>query len=252
MSLSTTTAVLALVLAVALAGCGSNETGANLAANEPLEIWFRTLYSAHIPNGSQTFRVPAVVDGVKPSSWAVVPADAAQLEENPATYSVLVTTRRAGKFSVIARSGKRTGAVDLVVTEGTSELLELGRLRYDNGEMLDLTDIFAQGMRPNAACTNCHGAGAALFRSEITPRQIGGYSDEEIIEIITLGEKPLGAPTTTSLPLGFQNMLSSFHRWTAEPQVLRGLVLYLRSLPPVAASAVGLPGEGAAGGSGQP
>ena len=234
---SKTAAHAAVVLATCLAGCFSNEGGSGPSAsrNEPLDIWFPTVYSAYLPDGSQNFRVPAVVDGAQPEIWQIEPADAAFLQANRAAHSVVVTPRRAGTFKLTARSGRRSGSVDLVVSEASKELLALGAARFNNGVELEL-DVVAllagRQTQSNAACANCHGPTARFDRVDVTPKQLGGYSDSELRELIANGVKPSSAPLSTLSATEFS--FSMFHRWAAASEdEYRGLVLYLRSLEPV-------------------
>ena len=44
-----------------------------------------------------------------------------------------------------------------------------------------------------SACTSCHGVGSDSIDVEHTPQQTGGYSDDDLVGIFTMGKKPEGA-----------------------------------------------------------
>jgi hypothetical protein len=96
------------------------------------------------------------------------------------------------------------------------------------------------------ACTNCHGAtGMTLFTDvQHTPEQTGGFSDEDLINIIVNGEIPDGGyfDPTVILPScdgsadctaqAYQTW-HSIHRWCdISTDEYTGIVTYLRSLTP--------------------
>jgi hypothetical protein len=64
---------------------------------------------------------------------------------------------------------------------------------------------------------------------EHTPQQTGGYSDDDLKKIITMGMKPPGSVSKTGVPLAIYQW---FHTWMASPEEQMGLVVYLRSLAP--------------------
>jgi hypothetical protein len=97
------------------------------------------------------------------------------------------------------------------------------------------------------ACTNCHGPTAmnGIFNDvSHTPEQTGGFSDEDLANIILNGQVPDGGyfdPTViisscdggpACTAQAYQRW-SSFHRWTdIQPDQLPGIICYLRSLTP--------------------
>jgi hypothetical protein len=108
------------------------------------------------------------------------------------------------------------------------------------------------------ACVNCHGMTAVggIFNDvSHTPAQTGGFSDDDLIQIITQGNIPDGGyfdPTVinancvdggsactdpTSCAMCTQNAFAtwhSFHRWSdITSDEYRGIVVYLRSLVPM-------------------
>jgi hypothetical protein len=233
-------ALLTVALSAGLVGCGSSEEdtgeGTEPVVEGPptLEIFFPKIYSAYIEGSAQEFRVPAVVGGVAPDKWEVSEEGAVTFDMDTVPNGVMITTRKAGKFKIIARSGRQWGEAELEVTAATEEELATGEMRYNNAVMLDF-----MGLRPmmgqmpvmqNASCKNCHGSGATALAVEHTPQQTGGYSDDEIKAIFSMGQKPEGA-MYGSFP-GIAMFYPLFHRWAASEDEYQGLVVYLRSMMP--------------------
>jgi len=223
-----------------LIGCGSNEdsksgptSGDPPVGTEPLEIFFPKLNSAYIAGSDRKFKVPAVVNGVRADKWECSDPSAVDFEIDGVANGVMITTRKAGMFTIKAIAGKRVGTAPLVVTAATEEDWERGKERYNNAIALNLSPMVIQGgfmLMQNLACTNCHGSGASFLSVEHTPQQTGGYTDEEIKNIFEHGMKPPGAKFG-SLP-GIMNFYPMFHKWQATEEEYQGLVIYLRSLEP--------------------
>lgn len=196
------------------------------------------MYSAY--DGVHGFSVPAkVIEAVTDVKWSVEPSDAADLAPDWSGGGTLIKPRRAGDFKIFASAGQRVGVSDLHVTAATPAQWALGEARYHNDvEIAPATpaDAGVQSGPPmtqfpdDAACDNCHGANAKRLKIEHTPQQTGGYSDSDLIQIFTTGNKPQGAPFSSMIPPFFFRM---FHTWsTATPEEAQGLVVYLRSLEP--------------------
>jgi hypothetical protein len=81
----------------------------------------------------------------------------------------------------------------------------------------------------NLQCSNCHSEVADALDVEHTPQQTGGYSDDELISIFTMGQKPGDAKFHTPFP---EALYMRFHTWEATEEEREGLVTYLRSLTP--------------------
>lgn len=90
-------------------------------------------------------------------------------------------------------------------------------------------------------CGNCHDPNATGVNGESpfgmfgeidvehTPQQTGGYSDQELINIFTMGQKPEGVGMRSNIPADIWQRL---HRWDMAEEDKMGIVFYLRSLPP--------------------
>jgi len=102
--------------------------------------------------------------------------------------------------------------------------------------MIDLRSIIPA----NTSCAMCHnnmGGSALALTVEHTPLQTGGYSDEDLIQIFTQGQKPMGAkfnsPILNMFPEQFATMIyTTLHTWEIPPEVERGIVYKLRSITP--------------------
>jgi hypothetical protein len=232
-------AVLIAALGAGLIGCGSSEgdepgemTNPNEPAPEKLEIFFPTLNSAYIAGSDRKFKVPAVVNGVRADKWEASDPNAVDIDVDGVPNGVMLTMRKAGKFTITATAGKRKGTVPLNVTEATEDDWKRGEARYNNQIMLQFMGGNINGIMINnmVSCKKCHGSGAQFLAVEHTPQQTGGYSDDEIKNIFENGMKPPGAKFG-SLP-GIMNYYPLFHKWAASEEEYQGLVVYLRSLEP--------------------
>jgi hypothetical protein len=236
--------VVALVTFGACAGGSGEETDAPalIGGGNELLIAFPVMYSAF--DGVHSFKIPAIVQNVKADKWSAEPADAVDLADDGAG-GVMITTRQAGDFKIIAHAGPLRGEAELHVTEASPEQWVAGEMRYKNNVRIELPmampmedgGMGGMGMRgpmiefpDNASCGNCHGAGGERLNVEHTPQQIGGYSDQELITIFTTGTKPMGSPFKSQIPAFAYRM---FHTWsTASPEEAQALVVYLRGLEP--------------------
>jgi hypothetical protein len=236
-------AVIAVALGAGLIGCGSDEksdTPPDTAEPgvDKLDIFFPTLNSAYIEGSSRKFQVPAVVNGIKADKWESSDPKAVDFDTSGVPNGVMITTRKAGKFTITATAGKRKGSVTLNVTAATEDDYTRGEARYNNAIMLNFMPGQIMGgaggtpfmLNNNVSCKNCHGSGAQFLAVEHTPQQTGGYTDDEIKNIFENGMKPAGAKWG-SLP-GIMMYYPLFHKWAASPEEYQGLVVYLRSLEP--------------------
>jgi len=225
---------------------------------DDLKLFFNPMYSAY--DGVHDFKLPAIVQGVQDVEWSARPADAVFLEKDTSTGGVLITTAKPGKVQIIARAGVLSGSAMLYITDASPEDWELGEERYNNEIPFTVEGIpdggfafdggFPDGGFPDGgfrgfdggppgggrimipddlSCRNCHGSGAMALDVEHTPQQTGGYSDEDLISIFTMGIKPPGATFHTPFP---EFIYTRFHTWEATPEEQKGIVVYLRSLQP--------------------
>ena len=246
------------------AGDGSTATSGGAGSDAPtgcpksaLTILFSPMYSAY--DGVHTFQIPAVVNGLDASQitidWSASDPSMVKLASDPTTGGVMITTRKAGKVTIIASAGNLCGTSLLTITAATSADWTDGSDRYNDGVVIDrLPRPDPRGMAgagggagtgatgaaggggasaTQAACTNCHGDTASgLYKTvQHTPEQTGGFSDEDLINIFQNGIVPKGGYFDDTI-VSYATW-QSFHKWNVgdTPQ---DMVIYLRSLTPAA------------------
>jgi hypothetical protein len=242
-----------------------------------VQIDFSPMYSAFIAGSTtHTFQIPAVTDDGNAATWSV--SDPTQAQLVPQAFGddpgVMITvegvgTGTTGEITVYAtESDGSCGASVLTLTPSTEDDWTIGNARYNDGISLSLARPDGgppvgggAGPRTTAdagsfferdggtACTNCHGATATTgpYRNvSHTPEQTGGFSDTDLIQIITQGEIPDGGyfdpsvinagcdggATCTQAALAEWH---SFHQWAdITSDQYPGIIVYLRSLQPEA------------------
>ena len=217
-------------------GSGAGGSGTPAPGGGDLKIVFSPMYSGY--DGQNTYRIPAIVSGVANVMWSASDPSMVDLEPDADSGGVMITTRAAGKVTITAKAGALSGSSELTITQFTPEDRAAGEMRYNNmiPFPMFMFDPDAGMPRPqdimipnDLSCKNCHGSGATALDVEHTPQQTGGYSDDQLIGIITMGMKPPGAQFHTPIPPFLYTM---FHTWDATPEEKTGLVAYLRSLAP--------------------
>jgi len=232
---------------------------------------------------THTFQIPAILDDGSEATWSVSDPSKATLATqmfngDPGT---MITVTGTGTVTVIAtKSGGVCGTSTLNITSATENDWQNGSTRYNDGVSLHLGPGDGGFMRPEGgfgdggfmrpegggmggggmdndsgcgivevdggtACTNCHGAtGMTLFNDVAhTPEQTGGFSDEDLINIIVHGEIPDGGYFDPSVVIagcdGGTCADRAYQRWHALHQwcditsdEYTGIVTYLRSLTP--------------------
>lgn len=215
---------------------------ATSCAENVLEVAFSPMYSAY--DGVHTFQIPAIVDGIAPAAikWSASDPSMVDLQSDPSTGGVLITTRKAGTVDIIASAGSLCGLSKLTIAQADPAAWELGSERYTKGTTLGRgpggglggPQGGADAGREDAACTNCHGPTAnGPFRTVAhTPTQIGGFTDAELIDIFTKGVVPMGGYFDETI-VPYQQW-QSFHKWEMTAEAQKGMVVYLRSITPAA------------------
>jgi hypothetical protein len=250
---------LALACAVAFAGgaCSSSSStssggtsgadGSSTAcASSTLQIAFSPMYTGW--DGTHSFAVPAVVKGVKGTdvTWNASDTKLVSLATDPTTGGVLITVNNDAPLKVDPAQTPTKVTITATTTDGcgTSTLTITparedddwhdGALRYNDGvDLRPAADAGSDGgVNKQVACTYCHGDSANGSFKDVshTPEQIGGFSDDDLEKIIRQGVVPQGGYFDTSIVS--QEQWHSFHQWEMTDEELRGLLVYLRSLPP--------------------
>lgn len=226
-----------------------------------ISILFSPMYSAY--DGEHTFQIPAVVSGLDPTqvdiTWSASDPEMVKIEPDPTTGGVMLTTRKAGKVSILANAGNLCGAASLTISDATPQDWADGSARYHDGVVINRLPRQTGGpgggtggssSTANAACTSCHGdnASGAFKTVQHTPMQTGGFSDDELIKIFQEGVVPDDGYFDHSI-VSYQ-LWQTFHKWDVgdTPQ---SMVVYLRSLIPAAQTGMANFG-GLIGGGGRP
>jgi hypothetical protein len=215
------------------AGC--SDPSIDQTYSSTLSIAFNPMYSAW--DGVHTFQVPATITN---GSGAAVPtgikwsaSDSSYVDLMPSAdgSSVMITTKKAGKVTIIATTADAIGKAPLTITSFTPLEWAKGQARYTSGDMTSLGQQARGSMDKNVQCTSCHGDGPGSLAIEHTPEQTGGFTDDELKNIFLRGQLPAA---DLEIPLyGGQAQFMSFHQWmVADDDEATGLVCYLRSLAP--------------------
>lgn len=241
-----------------------------------VQIDFSPMYSAFIAGSTaHTFQIPAVTDDGNSATWSVSDPTQAQLVSQ--TFGddpgVMITVEGVGtgttsEVTIFAtESDGSCGAAVLGITSSTEDDWQIGNARYNDGVSLSLARPdgglggpggAAGGPRTadggsfferegGTACTNCHGPTATTgpYKNvSHTPEQTGGFSDDDLIQIITKGEIPDGGYFDPSVinpacdggatcTNNARDAWHSFHQWAdITSDQYPGIVVYLRSLQP--------------------
>ena len=219
----------------------NNEGAIPLCTDGGLQVAFSPMYSAYVPG--HTFQIPAIVVGSdKNVTWSADSKVVGMQSDGEHPNEVLITALHAGTVAINVQSEDgKCGSSILTIDEATESDWQIGNARYNNGNSLHLqagatggtgSPLESGGVYP--ACTNCHGETAtnsAFTNVSHTPEQTGGFSDDEILNIILHGTFPPGAYFDTNIVPYISWM--NFHRWAdITPDQQKGIIVYLRSLTP--------------------
>jgi len=205
-----------------------------------ITISFAPMYSAY--DGVHLFQIPATVVSIDPSviTWGLADPEIADLAIVP--NGVMLTIQKPGTTTLIASAGTICGTSKLTVTEFDPTQWEIGSARYNNGEILTRPPggppgamAMSSGEPIEAACTSCHGESATngVFQTIAhTPAQTGGFSDDQLFNIITKAMLPDGAYFDEGIVS--KQIWMSFHKWKMAGEQQQGIIAYLRSLTPSA------------------
>jgi hypothetical protein len=207
-----------------------------------LTLAFNPMYSAY--DGKHTFQLPAVVYGTTSKvTWFADSNLVFMMANSERDNEVLLQMRKAGDTVIHVQSEDgKCGSAPLHITAAKESDWEIGNMRYNDGLSVHLSGMpNAAGVSPlelsgtgGPACTNCHGetaTGGPFTNVSHTPEQTGGFSDEEILNIVLHGMWPAGDQFDWSIVP--QPAWMMFHQWsdiTTDQQT--GIIVYLRSLTP--------------------
>ena len=210
-----------------LLGCGSDATK---TYDQTLSIVFNPMYSGY--DGVHMYQIPATIEnagvtGVTNVQWSASDSSMVALSPMSDGVSVMITTKKAGKVTIIAHTDVAEGKAPLTITQYTPDQWAAGMTRYNSGAMVTPGTINGQSY---VACTSCHGDSPMSLAVQHTPEQTGGFTDDQIKNVFLMGILPPSDQNPLDLdPMTFQ----SFHQWmVANDAEAVGLIAYLRSLTP--------------------
>jgi hypothetical protein len=226
-------------LSIALASTPLFVACQQTTAANAIDVQYPVAYSAY--DGVHTFQVPITVNGLNGVQWSVSDPSMVTIAASSTAGQQILTVKKTGSVTYVATVGDLTGSGTLTVTAASADDWTIGQQRYHNGVKFwpghpDGGSGGMDGGRPmpnhDAACTSCHGADASggPFKDvEHKPTQTGGYSDQDLITIFTMGKKPDGATYRVVTPERY----AMIHHWDMSDAEAKGLVVYLRSLTPM-------------------
>ena len=189
-------------------------------------------------------------------------------DELPA--AVKLTMRQAGVTEISVKGGSlghRFGTrARLTITEASDEAWERGDARFHSGPQSSpehlrklIEDMgfeancwttekgcsesncaalkgAASLLPKDAACSSCHDESRSDDALRLTSLRLSGFSDDDLIEIFSEGTLPaVGVYNSEILKNRAcgDSLFRNFHAWSMEEEDKLGLVLKLRSLPPL-------------------
>lgn len=279
----------------AIAACSSNSANssgdsgtASCTTTNQLVIQFSPMYSAYEP--SNTYKLPVLANVANatltvsdPSVVAFQPnADLSNSQYTGWTLQMLkapapLADGSPGSVTLTVQAQGYCNTAQLFITAATADDWQIGNQRYNNGAsihfpmfgggdggrmgppmMMQQDGSFLETADGGPACTSCHGMTATNFiLKDIahTPQQTGGFSDDDLVNIFVHGMVPEGGYFDPNI-ITMMNW-HGIHQWTdIQPDQYRGMVVYLRSLTPMAQmghvdfNGFGPPMDGGAAGAG--
>jgi hypothetical protein len=245
--------VVGLAFGVEVAACSSTSaapSSPDAAAPVPvagctdggLTVAFNPMYSAYAVG--HTFTIPSVVRGSNGSvTWSADSTMVGMQPDMERPNEVLIQMLKAGNVVInVASSDGKCGSALLFISAAADSDWQIGSARYNDGQSLHLAAAatagtgspLEMGTGSGPACTNCHGETAtnsAFTDVSHTPEQTGGFSDDDLLNIILRGDFPDGGYFDTNIVS--YAAWHQFHRWVdIQPDQQKGIITYLRSLTP--------------------
>ncbi len=115
-----------------------NVDGGHLLCATPdgLPIKFNPMYSGF--DGVHSYKVPSFVEGVDPASVTWGSSDPTMVDIQPYVTGIMITTKKAGDVTIVARSGSMCGSAPLHITQFAADDWNAGNARYNNAGALNL------------------------------------------------------------------------------------------------------------------
>lgn len=210
-----------------------------LPGNQVLLFTKDRVYSAYVEGHEATVPVTLQVASLRGKGAKFTSSDSKIAVVKDTVDGAMVTVKREGNVLITGALNGDTGTIGLAITKYSEALWRVGEARYtkdtpalvslDGGIPLGpVATVSTFGRSPDGACLTCHSQKAITLRIEDTPMQTSGFSDQELITIITMGKRPDSSlkPEPTS---GFWG---TSHSWNVTDEEKQGLVAYLRTKPP--------------------
>jgi hypothetical protein len=213
----------------------------NAGCTDGLVISFNPMYSAF--DGKHNFDLPAVAVTNADVLWTTSDQSMVGIMvDQDLSNGITIHMLKAGDVTIRARSNDAMcGSAQLHITAAKESDWEIGNARYNNGASLHAAMSTSGGMSVfetdggGPACTACHGMQAHNIFQDVahTPQQTGGFSDDDMLNIVLNGQVRDGGYFDPSI-ISYPNW-QIFHQWKdITPDQQPGIVVYLRSLTPEA------------------
>jgi hypothetical protein len=240
--------MISLFALLAACGGGGGSPGGPMnsaqCTSNNLQILFSPMFTYW--DGVHSFQVPAVVQGAKGTdvTWNASDTSMVSLAPDPSSGGIMITVNNtlpgmslggsAVQVTISAQANGQCGTSTLTIAPAVeADDWHDGAVRYNDGiDLRPATDMGATNK--TAACTNCHGATATsgpFTDVSHTPEQIAGFSDQDLDMIIRNGTVPVGGYFDSSIVS--MDEWHKFHQWQMTDEELKGLLVYLRGLPPM-------------------
>lgn len=256
---------LRLGVSVAVVGCDRSDEADFPAAGidagmqesampvRPLRLVYDPMYAALVEGHPAQLPVTLHRSYANRQNARYSSADPSIAEVVPTTEGAMITAKKEGKVSILVELDTRRGSAVLTIKKYTEAEWLRGEARYNapsralssaDGGRPRAIDLITSPSTRNAsgACSTCHSAKAEILNIEDTPMQTAGYSDEELLAIITKGQRP----DWVERPMSPQFAWGEKHAWTVSDEDQRGLIAYLRTKEPKPQPSTG--GGGGGGG----
>ena len=152
--------------------------------------------------------------------------------EGPSPRACAPETLGPGTARIFAYAGSLSGSTVLTITAFTPEEWAIGEELYRGPIVQPFDSTPPIALPDELSCRTCHGGGPQALSIEFTPTQTGGYSDEELASIVTMGMKPPIPGWRSGIP---QIIFTQVHTLPTTSELnQRGLVAFLRSFTPIA------------------
>ena len=115
-----------------------NVDGGHLLCATPdgIPIKFNPMYSGF--DGVHSYQVPSFVEGVDPASVTWGSSDPTMVDMQPYVTGIMITTKKAGDVTIVARSGSMCGTAPLHITQFAADDWNAGNSRYHSAGGLNI------------------------------------------------------------------------------------------------------------------